>query len=810
MYMNKIFYSVIFVLITLATAGHANAAPLSENAARAIANDFFGLPAPAVTPRLAHKAPRTTKSGVATSVPAYYVFNNEANGGWVVVAGDDRARAILAYSDEGAFDPHSLGEGAQALLVLYAQAIGSIDEATTTTTTASQPQGVSLLAINKSDIAPMLTCRWGQDAPFYFQCPKSGSNYTVTGCAATALAQVMYYFKWPTTAKAIPAYTPDDRDLKGTTIASLPSTTFNWSAMKDYYASTETSTTSAANAAVAKLMRYCGQALTMNYGVDASGATTNPIPLYTYFGYNGGVTVKGRTEYTAASWQDMIYTELAAGRPVILMANKTTGGHAFVCDGYDKAKALFHINWGWYGYQDGYFALDVLNPDGGGTGSIDGNDGYVVDLRAIVGIQPLRTGSNTDYGDVLSFFPIYSSNVTESSPGVTATSVSRSSTNTNFSIVIQGSFWNKSNFEGNYDIAWGLFNNITDETPVSITHFASNRNIQASYYTTYRTSITFGSGKSSGTYYFKALSRRYGSSTWKPIVGAAENYVKATISGNTVTLTPYSAHKAGFQIQNPSFEGERKVGHNMALKFNASTAAANDYHIVYLFVDGKLAGANSVVTTSSYKVGRVHFTPSSSGTKTVKLTDDVNGNNVLYTGTVTIEASPAASLTITPTVANISAGTLNGTVAGVTAKVKNNGTSAYSDLIIFRLFSNTDGGTRFTATNFSKSVKVSVGSGTTYNTQCSFSDLTPGVRYIVTANYYSNGKLVSGGQSSAFLVAQNYDVNADGQINVGDVSTVYAVILGTDLTYRSKADVNGDGQINVGDISTLYDAILKK
>ena len=248
--------------LALFAASLLQAAQVSENAARNIAAQFIqtrGLGA--IAPSAPMKAPRQGDTPQANA--AYYVFNAQQGHGFVIVSGDDRTQLpVLGYSDKGYFDPDNVPENMQDLLDTYAEEIAMLDQGLVTSEPASIPTKASNI------VQPLIQSQWGQDAPFYFECPKVGSKYCVTGCTATAMAQIMYYHKWPnSTSKAIPAYTTKTNSIN---LSQLATTTFNWSAMKDYYESTETSTTTTANAAVAKLLRYCGQAVEMDYGTESS------------------------------------------------------------------------------------------------------------------------------------------------------------------------------------------------------------------------------------------------------------------------------------------------------------------------------------------------------------------------------------------------------------------------------------------------------------------------------------------------------------------------------------------------------------
>ncbi|MBR5640355.1 MAG: C10 family peptidase, partial [Muribaculaceae bacterium] len=227
---------LFFALIMGLVSGIVEAAPVSENAARAIAAQFMAQKRMGV---IATAAPKMLR-GKATSQPALYVFNAEKDQGWVIVSGDDRTRPVLGYSDHGNYDPNNVPENMKAWLDQYVEEIACLDEGETSTY-----QGEAATT-NKAGtpVAPMLSSQWDQGAPFNLQCPKVGSNYCVTGCVATAMAQIMYYYKWPSsTSQTIPGYKQSSDtayDMHGTTYPALSTTTFNWNIMKDYYSSSET------------------------------------------------------------------------------------------------------------------------------------------------------------------------------------------------------------------------------------------------------------------------------------------------------------------------------------------------------------------------------------------------------------------------------------------------------------------------------------------------------------------------------------------------------------------------------------------
>ncbi|MBR4432025.1 MAG: C10 family peptidase [Paludibacteraceae bacterium] len=316
-----------------------------------------------------------------TGHPYLYAVNLPEQGGFVLVSGDDRFRTILGYSSIG-FDEESMPENMRAWLQDY------IDEMRYLESIDYQPT-LRRTHTEKAPIAPLITSTWGQDSPYNDACPLDDGKRSATGCVATAMSQlvnyhIQHYGAPKATIAEIEGYISKDRQLKVDTIPA--GTAFpDGSLLLDTYGE---EASEAQKAAVAQLMLICGTSVHMNYTNDGSGANSDLVPdvLISKFGFDNTTRMISRFDYTYAGWQDVIYAELAAARPVYLRASSSGGGHAFLTDGYKDG--LFHINWGWYGSANDYFALSVLNPDDEGQiGASNSSDGYTIGQKAIIGTQ---------------------------------------------------------------------------------------------------------------------------------------------------------------------------------------------------------------------------------------------------------------------------------------------------------------------------------------------------------------------------------------------------------------------------------------
>ena len=336
------------------------------------------------------------RSGNLSEHEPFYVFNAEGNQGFVIVSGDDRTSEILGYSKTGSLDLNRLPENLKGWLDGYARQIEALG-------TSAQPvqRAKTRGADSWAAIAPMIQTKWNQYYPYNMMCPdKNGYDWRdadfdtghlmtndqtfyhcVTGCVATAMAQVMYYHKHPQSCPAIDQYKIES---KGWTINGLPETTFKWDKMKATYSGKETDESASA---VAELMRYCGQAVTMKYGIGGSSAHVSAEVMAGVFGYSKKCRELYRDPYTTSQWEEMVYAELAAGRPVLYSGNTGDGGgHEFIVDGYD-GNGLFHMNWGWGGMSDDYyFVLSLAEPKVQGAGGSNG--AYQFDQSALFGVEP--------------------------------------------------------------------------------------------------------------------------------------------------------------------------------------------------------------------------------------------------------------------------------------------------------------------------------------------------------------------------------------------------------------------------------------
>ena len=307
---------------------------------------------------------QTTHRRAASNDNAYYVFNAEQDGGFVVIAGNDLMPEVLGYAEHGHLDLAEAPDNVKWLFDYYAKVAQSLKD------TPVKHAASRRASSSRAELIPLMNTQWDQAGIYQAQCPEIEGQKTLTGCVATAMAQVINFFQWPlNNVREAVGYTSEDA-LKKMELPSLPARQFNWFNMS--------------NDDIAWLMRYCGQAVIMKYGVTESTAYSSAIPgaLISVFNFSKGVDEMIREEFTDEEWEDVIYKEIELGRPVIYNGSSGMTAHSFVLHGYKNGQ--FYVNWGWGGRMDGYFALTNLKP---------GDNDFSEKQTAIVGIQP---ASNND------------------------------------------------------------------------------------------------------------------------------------------------------------------------------------------------------------------------------------------------------------------------------------------------------------------------------------------------------------------------------------------------------------------------------
>lgn len=375
---------VAVLLIAAATAAVANARVLSPDEALSRA-----LSSPSGT-RM--KMPRADmKLSLMRSIdgePALYVFTGPDGNGFMMLSAESNTQATLGYDGTSPFNPDDLPPGLAWWIDHYIEEIGKVRQEA-----IIRPQEI-VAREDRVNIPPRLTTAWSQDSPYNITCPKIDGVPALTGCVATAMAQVMKYHRTPAEYATGNTVFTSNGSLIGFDFSKVK---FDWDNMLDTYK--DGNYTPAQADAVARLMEACGMAVHMQYTPEGSGASTALVAtaLPKYFGYDGTVHAEFQAYYGAEEWESLLYTQIRDYGPVQFAGQSDFVGHSFVCDGYNTT-GHFHFNWGWNGLCDGYFALNCLEPTAPGVEDV--TSGYNLNNYIIANVRPATAGSQSTYPQI--------------------------------------------------------------------------------------------------------------------------------------------------------------------------------------------------------------------------------------------------------------------------------------------------------------------------------------------------------------------------------------------------------------------------
>lgn len=351
----------------------ANGKQISQNAALSAARKYS---------RTGQVAPAKNLRSDKTNNAPYYAFNLEQ--GYVIVSGDDEMTELVGYAENGFFDAENVPPQMQLWLDGYAEYVAAVQSG------KAKARKILLSDSPSVVVEPLVSTKWNQDAPFNNFAPEytddnNNTQRCATGCAATAMAQIMKFHNWPEQGVGYYSY---EHQSFGTISSNFSDHVYDWTNMIDRYNNGEYSSEQAD--AVALLMKDCGVSLNMNYGPVSGASIYSYYPAFkNYFRYSSRTVNRSGCE--TAEFTKIITDELQEGRPIIYCGTGENGGHAFVVDGYDTNYFL-HVNWGWGGYSDGYFDMNYMDPTGlgigGGSGAFKWNQGIVLARPLKDGVEP--------------------------------------------------------------------------------------------------------------------------------------------------------------------------------------------------------------------------------------------------------------------------------------------------------------------------------------------------------------------------------------------------------------------------------------
>ena len=497
----KLFHTFILAFVAIA----AQAEPIDTVHALRIAQRVFRQVQPL----------SQASAQMSSTAPTYYIFTPTTGAGFVIVSGDDSMSPVLAYSEHATARSEA---DIPTTLQLYLDAYKTHVNEVRASGIHSKQYHANGVSKGTPVVEPLLTCTWNQTSPYITLCPQNSA----VGCVATAMSQIMYYWKWPLQGKRSMSYTTGSGiDL----YVDFSESTYNWDDATDVLNS---SSPQEAKDVIAKISYDCGVATKMEYGTDGSGTHSDLAKkaFYTYFGYKAsGVDLRYRDcVNTPEEWFSIIKTELDAGRPVFCAGNDgSTTGHAFVLDGYDT-EGFLHVNWGAGGDYDGYYSPEVLDP---------GPYVFSFDQRIIYGMEPDRDGKDIT--------PKQTRIYAECPPYIRKSSVKKTA---QFSISVD-SIWNKTSEMKNFDIAIVLCD-LNGEILEVVSRSTDRLNLPPwTGYPEYGTlNCRLREAHDDGNYMLRLMFKELGYNDWvlpDMVGGDSRNIIPAYLEGDNLYFNQYSA-----------------------------------------------------------------------------------------------------------------------------------------------------------------------------------------------------------------------------------------------------------------------------
>lgn len=603
----------------------------------------------------------------ATESMPYYAFDIGEEKGFVIVAGDDRVSPILGYSDKGHFDWNEMPPALRAWLEAYGDHLSRTGD---NENGEPMPSPSRVMEVPRNAIAPLLSTNWSQQEPYYNSCPYVGGEFCNTGCVATAMAQLIYYFRasCPKTLQAeIEGYTCTTNwpNFGYVSVPSVPEgTPIDFDHMLDNYMGRESEVE---KKAVSDFMYYCAASIETEFVPPSTGSSSSansydiPSALKNYFGFSKDCCFKERSAYSIAQWEEMIYNEVKAGRPVVYRGRSENYSHAFLIDGYD-GDMLYHVNWGWGGLYNGYYNLSVLSSVEGST-----SNGFTMTQGALLGAQPAYEG------DMLPTLSAYDYTLSGLTIGYTVANYT----------------------DGADDFMFGIAAVMEDETIHLLKSTAfyfsmPDRTTRPILLTLNKSDVNLPKGE----YALKPVYKRYSEETWRLADCSDEYLFHLSWDGSTPSLSLNSPSKGRiFTADAFSFPANAVKGSRIPITATLTCSGGEYGETVYLFASTTSTASTYASRTGVYlKDGEqcevtLSFTPSTTGKYKVWIATDTQGT--MSIGGCTVDVSESSSngelsvvgYQVDNAVKSGEWNTVYGKILKGTITLKNTGASLYSDII---------------------------------------------------------------------------------------------------------------------------------
>lgn len=780
---------LLFTLACLIGCLPMAANPVTLSQAREKAGQFLNKRV-AKRARASAPKPKALKMMAAGKNDSYYIFNVGDEGGFVVVSGDDATEEILGYSDTGSINPDSMPCGMRMLLDSYADQIKFLRD---NGITREQNQRVRKApAITSYHIDEERLAKYDQGEPYNNLCPFVGEERAATGCAATAMAELMYYYSWPSqTTSEIPEYISEAKELH---IESIPAnTSIDWGNIikqyNTYYIVDVLDIfphrlwdTDDQASAIANLMKMAGASVHMDYDESSSAVNYNiPYALKKYFGYETA-NIYYRNSFTAEQWNEKLCNELLLDKPIIYYGKGSEGGHFFMLEGYryEDDDYFYDINFGWDGRKNDRFLLTTIK----------GEFTYVNYQAAVLDVKPQSTLAPVDMPLKLFVDELKVKN---------ADVYSRPTESSNFeSITLSTHVWNKSPIDAQFNYGFAFKNGAI------VDNYFSDETLELGSALGISGNLTFscGSKLTDGKYTIVATSKEVSAEVWQIDDNSDQVFVEAVVCNDKLALKSTESVPAQLRISElvQTSEATLRVGLPSDFMFSITNDASPTIY------DGGIL-IKDAETDKVIFIDKVQLTGSTSNQRTFSFTPTKSGDQELIflnkrweeIGRQTITAISATQSLDLLEVTNmtlrdgdVDLGLIDGTSIRGTLYMKNNDAVTKKANIIIGL---TDVETQAVRT---KPVSVTIAPNSTVGYSFGFGNLTDGHHYIVSASYasgtefYHSANLLCttagmGETESGNEALSGYEYWFDDDVN----GRQWVSLSGNDAVIRASIDTRG-------------------
>ena len=314
----------------------------------------------------------TRSSAEADTLAPLYIIDRGEDSGFVIVSGDNSLPEIIGYTESGSYVEEEMAPAFFEMMDYFTKAVVEARAAGAPARTAVKAPA------DRIAIKPLIESHWKQGAPYNNLAPiiTGTTKRAVTGCACTAAAMILHYFKRDLTDVLLASTSTYDKGDAPVTEVYPKGTPLQWDLMLNSYSGSYPDEMAHA---VAVLNAALGAALELKYGSSTSGTISSTVNVYNkYFNVSCKCEYQNKSSLSQEGWEERIYNNLINKQPMIYRGTSDSGGgHAIILDGYNPSGNLYHFNMGWGGSSDGYYTLSAED----GVGGYSNNQGIVYDIE---------------------------------------------------------------------------------------------------------------------------------------------------------------------------------------------------------------------------------------------------------------------------------------------------------------------------------------------------------------------------------------------------------------------------------------------